>query len=161
MGTNNLPPIAPDGLRHWFVASGVIVAADRILLVENRRRGGRIEWSPPGGVVEAGEAATAGLSREFKEETGLVVDQWLGPIYRVEVVAPQRGFHLWVEAFAATDPGGELVIDDPDGIVSHAEWVDVTAVSERLDPSIPWIVEPLLAHLIEGVDDGRLFAYQV
>lgn len=160
-GGDELPPIAEDGLRHWFVAGGVLRRDDRILLVENQRRNGTTDWSTPGGVVEPGEDTVDGLTREVVEETGLTVASWRGPLYRVVVFAPDLGFRLHVEAHEALRFDGELAIDDPDGIVIGTEWTDLEAVEARLDRQSPWVTEPLLAHLHDGVDDGRTFGYRV
>ena len=156
-----LPPVGPDGLRHWQVAGGVIVDARGLLLVENLRRNGLTDWSTPGGVVDPGESPVEGLTREVAEETGLTVGSWAGPIYRVEVLAPDAGFHLVVEAHRARAFTGSLAIDDPDGIVVGAEFVDVGMAQERLRAASPWVAEPLLAHLVDGFEDGRVFRYRV
>lgn len=156
-----VPPIGADGLRHWHVAGGVIVEADRVLLVKNLRQGGAIEWTTPGGVVDPGESAVEGLTREVEEETGLRVGGWLGPLYRVEVVAPDAGFVLRFEAHQALTVEGRILVDDPDGIVIDAHYVHRSEVGERLGSAQPWVVEPLLAHLHDGVDDGRTFRYRM
>jgi len=78
-------------MRDWLVAGAVIEGPDGLLLVENRRRNGSSDWSPPGGVIDPGEAVLDGLAREVVEETGLVVTEWSDPIYEIEVVAPGRG----------------------------------------------------------------------
>ncbi len=156
-----IPPIGADGLRHWQVAGGIVADERGLLLVENLRRNGDIDWSTPGGVVDPGESPVEGLTREVEEETGFLVSSWTGPIYRVEVTAPDAGFFLAVEAHRADSFSGAMVIDDPDGIVISAEFVDIAAARARLGGASPWVVEPLLAHLDDGVDDGRLFEYRV
>ncbi len=156
-----VPPVEADGLRHWQVAGGVIVADDTVLLVENLRPGGVVDWSTPGGVVDPGEGPVEALTREVWEETGLRVAQWEGPLYRVEVVAPDAGFLLRVEAHLALEVRGEIEVDDPDGIVVGAEYVHRAAVSAHMAGSHPWVVEPLVAHLDDGIDDGRVFRYRV
>ncbi len=158
---NSVPPVGPDGLRHWQVAGGVIVDDRGLLLVQNQRRNGSVDWSPPGGVVDPGERPIEGLTREVAEETGLAVTRWQGPIYRVEVVAPDAGFSLVVEAHRAEVFSGELTIDDPDGIVIGAEFVTVDAAEARLGDAPVWVVEPLLAHIQLGVADGRAFQYEM
>lgn len=157
----NLPPIGSDGLRHWQVAGGVLVDERGVLLVQNLRRNGKLDWSTPGGVVDPGETPIQGLTREVAEETGLAVSRWQGPVYRVEVMAPDAGFFLVVEAHRAADFTGAIAIDDPDGIVVGAEFVDLRQAGQRLDGGSPWVVEPLLAHLRDGIDDGRTFRYRV
>jgi 8-oxo-dGTP diphosphatase len=71
-------------MRDWVVGGAVIevgipgLAAvggvtEGVLLVENRRRDGRSDWTPPGGVIDPGEDVVDGLTREVREETGLEV----------------------------------------------------------------------------------------
>jgi len=156
-----VPPIGDDGLRHWQVAGGVIMSGSSVLLVKNLRNGGGIDWSTPGGVVDPGETPLQGLTREVKEETGLSVPRWHGPLYRVEVHAPDAGFMLRVEAHLASAVDGDLVIDDPDGIVVDALYVEPDGVAGYLGGNQPWVIEPLLAHLVDGVADGRLFRYRM
>jgi 8-oxo-dGTP pyrophosphatase MutT (NUDIX family) len=50
---------------------GLLVAGDRILLVEHRIRDGGTVWVGPGGGVEPGERLLDALFRELYEETGL------------------------------------------------------------------------------------------
>lgn len=150
-----------DGLRQWAVAGGVLEKDGRFLLVHNRRRNGDLDWSTPGGVIDEGESVLEALTREVVEETGIAVSGWSGPLYRVEVTAPGYGFFLQVEAHRATGFSGELVIDDPDGIVVAAEFVDIDDARRKLDGASPWVAEPLLEHLSDGVDDGRLFSYRL
>jgi 8-oxo-dGTP diphosphatase len=156
-----VPPRQRDGLRHWQVAGGIIVAEDAVLLVENLRREGVTDWSTPGGVIDAGETPVEGLTREVAEETGLAVARWQGPLYRVEVVAPDAGFVLRVEAHLAVDIAGTIRVGDPDGIVVGIDYVARSDVAARLVDAQPWVSEPLLAHLDHGVDDGRLFRYHM
>ncbi len=58
--------------RHSVSVAGVIVDGQGRALLIQRRDNGR--WEPPGGVLELGEAITAGLRREVREETGLEVE---------------------------------------------------------------------------------------
>jgi 8-oxo-dGTP diphosphatase len=156
----HLPPIRADGLRHWRVAGGVIIRGEEVLLVKNRRRCGGVDWSTPGGVIDPGETAVEGLSREVEEETGLRVGHWHGPLYLVEVHAPDAGFFLRAEAHLAAEVIGEVLIGDPDGIVVAAAFVGRSCLREWLVDAQPWVSEPLLAHLEDGVVDGRLFRYR-
>jgi 8-oxo-dGTP diphosphatase len=54
-----------------YVCSGYLVEQDRVLLVRHNRFG---KWVPPGGHIEPGETFAQTAAREFREETGLVVD---------------------------------------------------------------------------------------
>ncbi|MBK5224257.1 MAG: NUDIX hydrolase [Acidimicrobiia bacterium] len=148
-------------MREWLVAGGIILGPEGLLLVENRRRNGHHDWSPPGGVIDDGETLIGGLTREVSEETGLTVTSWAGPLYRLETVAPGLGWHLRFEAHLALEYTGELHIDDPDGIVVDAAWVDPDLCGEHLASNHPWVREPLVEWLLERWDDGRSFGYRV
>jgi len=52
----------------------VIVDQGRVLLVRRGHEPLKGKWSLPGGLLELGEALTAGVVREVKEETGLTVE---------------------------------------------------------------------------------------
>lgn len=149
-------------MRSWLVAGAVIEGPDGVLLVQNRRRDGRVDWSPPGGVVDPGETLLAGLAREVVEETGLRVSDWHhGPLYRVVAEAPDLGWHLEVEVHQAIAVAGELVIDDPDGIVVDARYVAGAACGDHLAGSPQWVREPLHAWLTERWTGSRTFRYRI
>lgn len=134
-------------MRDWFVAGGLVADADRLLLVENERRNGSRDWSTPGGVVDEGESALEGLTREVLEETGLAVQGWSAQLYTVAVDFIEMEMTLRVEAYKATTWTGELVIDDPDGIVVGAKFLHHADVREHLATSPQWVSEPLLGYL--------------
>ena len=138
-------------MREWVVAGGLVEHPDgRLLLVQNRRPDGSLDWSPPGGVVEVhdGEAVVDGLTREVEEETGITVTTWDGPLWRVEAAAPGMGWQLRVEVHRALDWEGEVRVgDDPDGIVVDAGFVTVEECGDRLHGSAPWVCEPIGAWL--------------
>jgi 8-oxo-dGTP diphosphatase len=155
-------------VKRWTVAGGLVLGDEGLLLVRNRRRSGAHDWSPPGGVIEQGEAIVAGLTREVVEETGVEVLDWAGPVYEVEVEAPDLGWHLRVEAHLARAFQGELRVDDPDGIVVEAAWVDPEICGQHLRQGHPWVREPVCAWLdgIGGLDgtaawSHRTFRYHV
>jgi ADP-ribose pyrophosphatase YjhB (NUDIX family) len=146
------------------VAAGLIEGPDGLLLVQNRRRDGSFDWSPPGGVVEEheGESVRDGLTREVVEETGLVVSVWEGPVYEVEVRAEGLGWSLRVEVYRAAEYSGELAIADPDGIVVDARFVASDAWPAHFDGAHPWVREPVVAYLSPGAEDPeRIFRYRL
>ena len=148
-------------MRAWTVAGGLIELDGRLLLVKNQRRDGSLDWTTPGGVVDPGESLIEGLTREVAEETGLTVTDWRGPIWSVEAEAPELGWTLRVEVHRAVDFAGSLAVDDPDGIVVDAAWVDLPGCEECLATS--WIParEPMLAWLGERWTETRTYRYRV
>jgi 8-oxo-dGTP diphosphatase len=150
-------------VREWVVGSAVIESPAGILLVANRRRNGRLDWSPPGGVIEVheGESVLDGLTREVEEETGLRVTEWAGPLYEVDALAPDLGWHLRAEIHRAVAYEGTLRVDDPDGIVIDAQFVPIAACAVHLDGCHPWVREPLGEWLGERWDGSRPYGYRV
>jgi 8-oxo-dGTP diphosphatase len=148
-------------MREWLVAGAVIEGPAGVLLVQNRRRNGRQDWTPPGGVIDGGETLLEGLAREVTEETGLTVSQWEGPIYEIVAEAPGLGWTLRVEVFRAVEFAGVLRVDDPDGIVVDARYVAVDECRIHLDGNHPWVVEPLTAWLAQRWEGSRSFAYRI
>ena len=132
-----------------------------LLLVRNRRRDGRVDWSPPGGVVDDGESPVVGLAREVLEETGLSIDAWNGPLYTVAVVAPGLQWDLTVEAHRGTDPGAALVVEDPDGIVDDAEFTPAGEIEARLAHAPPWVRDPVLEGAADRWTTVRHYRYSV
>jgi 8-oxo-dGTP diphosphatase len=150
-------------MRDWVVGGALIVSDEGLLLVHNRRRNGTHDWSPPGGVIDEGETLLEGLTREVEEETGLRVTEWAGPVYEVRCEAPDLGWRLRVEAHVAVAYEGELHVDDPDGIVVDARFVDPADCAVHLDGGHPWVREPLTAWLDEPWDqaESRPFGFHV
>ena len=102
-----------------------------------------MDWSPPGGVVDLGEALLDALKREVIEETGLQVDEWSAPCYGVRVDFPERAMTLKVEVHRALSWHGEMVFSDPDGIVDDARFVAFDEVDGLVATAPPWVREPL------------------
>ena len=153
-----------DATHRFTVAGALVEGVDGLLLVQNQRRGGIVDWTTPGGVIDPEDASiVAGLTREVEEETGLVVTEWLGPIYAVQAIAPDLGWHLTVEVHYATKYSGDVRIEDPDGIVIDAEWVDPVVAAKRLTDGAQWVSEPLLCWLEErwSHEAPQSFRYEV
>lgn len=146
-----------------MVAGGLIEGPEGLLLVRNRRRDGSLDWSPPGGVIDVagGESVRPGLSREVAEETGLLVEDWHGPVYHVEAEAESLGWRLRVEVHQAGSYRGEVKVADPDGIVVDARFVPAEDCLGHLARGQRWVREPLLAWLGERWDGERSYRYRV
>jgi 8-oxo-dGTP diphosphatase len=136
-------------VHEWTVAGGLVEGPNGVLLVRNRRRNGRYDWSTPGGVIDAtDESLVVGLTREVEEETGLRVTAWEGPLYEVHAVAGDLGWTMRCEVHHALAYEGELRIDDPDGIVVDAAFFPIDAATALLVDCMQWVREPLSEWLL-------------
>ncbi|MFZ4515388.1 MAG: NUDIX hydrolase [Acidimicrobiia bacterium] len=151
-------------MRQWNVAGAILEDDMGLLLVHNQRRTGVSDWSPPGGVIDHDDADVhTGLAREVWEETGLTVAAWGGLCYEVHATAPELGWEMRCEVHYAAAYSGQLVVDDPDGIVVDAAFFDSNACRTYLQTAMQWVREPLEAWLEQRWEPGfpRRFAYSV
>lgn len=148
-------------MKQWLVGGAVIEGDDGYLLVQNRRRNGQADWSPPGGVIDPGETLIEGLTREVAEETGLVVASWEGPVYEIEAHAPDMGWRLRVQVHRAVGIEGPLNVEDPDGIVVDACYLRPDACRERLVTAPRWVREPFEAWMTTACADQHRFGYRI
>lgn len=147
-------------MRHWKVAGGLITRGADMLLVANRRRDGRVDWSTPGGVVDDGETLLYALTREVHEETGLQVDSWSRLCWTTEVSFVDLRMHLEVEVHLADAYAGALTIADPDGIVVDADFLDAPTIDQRLETAPRWVADPMREWLRRPWNDVRHFGYR-
>ncbi len=146
-------------MREWKVAGGLLADERGLLLVANTRRNGSIDWTTPGGVVDAGESSIEALGREVAEETGLLVPSWERLCWTVSVAFVEMEMTLDVEVHLAESFSGDLVIDDPDGIVTAAEFADRQGVAARLEGAARWVAEPLGDWMAGTWSDVRHYDY--
>lgn len=147
-------------VRYWSVAGGVLEDERGLLLVANRRRDGRVDWTTPGGVVDDGETAVQALRREVREETGLSVESFDRRLWTVTVEFTDLDIHLEVEVHRAASWSGEVVVADPDGIVTDVEFVTRSSADLLLRTSADWVAEPLREWLAAPWADERGFGYR-
>ena len=146
-------------MHQWTVAGALIVQDDAVLLVANRRRDGRLDWTPPGGVVDQGETPRQALTREVVEETGHIVDDWSELVYTVAVEFVDREMTLGVEVYRSATWTGSLTFDDPDGIVEEGVFADAAHAGRLLDSAPQWVREPVTDWLAGRVPPGPHFDY--
>ena len=135
-----------------YVVWGVLEdpTTKRILVVANRRRGDKVNWSLPGGLVGREESYPEALTREFKEETGLLVDEddW-SRLYTTRVKQRNRGrgkrdVNSNFEVYFGTKWLGDLDFSsDPDRIVEHGLFAKKYLVHNLLRRNYEEVYEPL------------------
>ena len=148
-------------MRAWRVASAVIENNGQVLLVENRRADGRVDWSMPGGVIEEGEDPILGLHREVTEETGLCVAEWGPLLWTTFARSNSMGFTLTAETFLVHGHDGVICCADPDGIVNEARWFDLDAALVALESTWLPTRQPFVGWLQERWSSPRTFDYSV
>jgi 8-oxo-dGTP diphosphatase len=102
---------------------GVVLDGDRVLLIRRAHPPRQGEWSLPGGKVELGEALTAAVRRELREETGLEVE--VGPLVEFfdRVHCDDAGgvrYHFVIADYLCRAVGGALAAGDD---ASDVAWV--------------------------------------
>jgi ADP-ribose pyrophosphatase YjhB (NUDIX family) len=89
----------------------VILVGSDVVLVKRRYEPLAGQWSLPGGGLELGESLEAGVARETREETGLVVD--VGPVVEVfdRILVDETGrvrYHFVLVDYLCHPRGGDL-----------------------------------------------------
>lgn len=103
------------------VAAAVVRADGKFLAIQRRDNG---HWEPPGGVLEPGETPLAGVVREVKEETGLVIE----PV-RLSGVYQNMERDILALVFAARLVAGE---PRPSDESIEVDWLTADQVLERM-----------------------------
>ena len=80
--------------------------------------------------------------------------EWSGPLYEVRAHAPDMGWRMRCEVHLAVAFEGDVVVDDPDGIVVEAAFVPPTECAALLASCAPWVGEPLAAWLRDRWEPG-------
>lgn len=117
----HLAPMKPRSPR--LSARALILAEDRLLLVNAYPGGISDLWCAPGGGVHAGTSLPENLRREVQEETGLGIEVG-APCLVNEFHDPASGFHQ-VDIYFRCTALGPLppVWRDPEGVVTERRFV--------------------------------------
>jgi ADP-ribose pyrophosphatase YjhB (NUDIX family) len=128
-----------------LVGVGAVVEdAGRVLLVRRGREPLKGHWSLPGGMLELGEALTAGVVREVEEETGLIVEpvELIELLDRIHRDGERIRYHYVIADYLCRVAGGVLkAASDADEArwVERAEWNSHSAL--KLDPITVRVIE--------------------
>lgn len=107
----------------------VIVHQGRVLLARRGHAPLAGRWNLPGGALEVGETLAAGVSREIREETGLIVEpvELVELLDRILMQGDRVQFHYVIADYLCRITGGALqAASDASAVrwIERAEWRD-------------------------------------
>jgi 8-oxo-dGTP pyrophosphatase MutT (NUDIX family) len=108
-------------LPSYPVSVKAVVERDGKFLMLKGRRGGVVEWSFPGGLVEEGESLGEALVREVREETGLRAVP--GRVFHAEKYTHPRGPENVGVYFTASVSGEPKLSGEHDKDFEALEWL--------------------------------------
>jgi ADP-ribose pyrophosphatase YjhB (NUDIX family) len=128
-----------------LVGVGAVVVQDgRALLVRRGTEPLKGHWTLPGGLLEVGEALTAGVIREVREETGLDVEpiELIELLDRIHREDDRVRYHYVIADYLCRVTGGKLLAaSDGDAVrwVERAEWNSHSAL----------VIDPVTVRVLE------------
>jgi len=138
----------------------VVVYQGRVLLVRRGSEPLKGQWSLPGGLLEIGESLSAGVVREVREETGLIVEpvELIELLDRIHRDGELVRYHYVIADYLCRVAGGELqAASDAEEArwVERAEWNSPSEL--KLDPIMVRVIEAgwQRARTIEKGGEGR------
>ncbi|WP_332695475.1 NUDIX hydrolase [Halalkalibacter lacteus] len=108
------------------ITNCVLTKNDKALLLQKPSRGW---WVAPGGKMELGESIKESAEREFREETGLQVENVnLRAVFTIVIVENDQPVNEWMMfTFQATSYKGQLFEQSPEG---KLEWKNISEVAK-------------------------------
>ncbi|MFC0469902.1 8-oxo-dGTP diphosphatase [Halalkalibacter kiskunsagensis] len=96
------------------ITNCVLTQGDKVLLLQKPSRGW---WVAPGGKMELGETIKESAEREFREETGLQVENvTLRAVFTIVIVENDQPVNEWMMfTFQATSYKGQIFEQSPEG----------------------------------------------
>ncbi len=128
-----------------LVGVGAVIVHDaRVLLIRRGTEPLKGHWTLPGGMLEVGEALTAGTVREVREETGLDVEpiELIELLDRIHREDNRVRYHYVIADYLCRVTGGELLAaSDANAVrwVERSEWSSHSALV--LDPITVRVIE--------------------
>ncbi|QDP41238.1 NUDIX hydrolase [Radiobacillus deserti] len=108
-------------------ANGILLKDKHILMIKKPRRGW---YAMPGGKMELGESVKEAVTREFQEETGLLLEEpQLSGVYTYIIQNDEEIEMEWMMfAFSAKDYTKDLVSESEEG---ELEWIPISDVLDK------------------------------
>ncbi|MFZ0746566.1 MAG: NUDIX hydrolase [Terracidiphilus sp.] len=127
-----------------IAVGALIVENGRVLLVRRGHEPLKGHWSLPGGLLEVGESLHAGVVREVREETGLIVEptELIELLDRIHRDGERVRYHYVIADYLCRVVGGALkAASDADEVrwVERTEWNSHSALV--LDPVTVRVME--------------------
>lgn len=119
----------------WRGAAGICINQDgKLLMVLQGKPHEEKKWSVPAGGMESGETIEECCMREITEETGYIAE--VGEKIYIKEQAGIEFDRVEVHYFLTTIVGGEMNIQDPDGLIHEIAWKSLDEIRE-LDLGFP------------------------
>lgn len=125
----------------------VVVHNGRVLLVRRGSEPLKGHWTLPGGMLEVGEALTAGAIREVREETGLDVEpiELIELLDRIHFEGERVRYHYVIADYLCRVIGGELRAATDAAAV---RWVERSEWNSH-PPRRTLVLDPITVRVIE------------
>lgn len=108
------------------VTNCILTNGNEVLLLKKPSRGW---WVAPGGKMELRESILESVTREYKEETGMIIEKpQLRGVFTVVIEERGKVVNEWMMfTFLATEYSGELLNQSPEGDLA---WIPINKVKE-------------------------------
>ncbi|PGK39368.1 DNA mismatch repair protein MutT [Bacillus anthracis] len=133
-------------MERWIGCAAVCVnERNKVLMVLQGKEGEAKRWTIPSGGLEKGETLEECCIREVWEETGYNVEV-VNKIYEKEDIT--YGVPVHVHYYFVKQIGGNMKIQDPDGLIHEIAWKGIDEMKE-LTLSFPEDYEILNKYIIK------------